>query len=845
MDQTEEKESVQPHNPMIEGQGIISSPSKEHEATPHLSFSLQARSCRGAELSRIPRVPGLTQMLRASGETSRDSSPDTTAPLSPIPRRSAIPIRVRRDTATAQEYSSTESPSVQTGGIRLLSGSSSHSSTSSQPQEDGDNHNNLATIPEKSLDNLAGSTGSIPDDGDLRPAPIRMGPTVRISSSADRYILGHETDRTHARPEAYRLGNVYYPRVIQADSPPNETEDGGGLSTGQESGYDADDEPHLSTADSQHDISRTLNDVETHPQHDISPGHSYFGARIGMGQAARHTPQHIIDRRPVLGSAIAGPSSRAFLGFSSHPPDTQGSLPSDVSPELLSSRRLLMENPSRLPGMEPRSHGGQSSSSNDPFNAPPIRLPIRGTFTETQEGPVYPWHEERHSQSPKSPIASRRPLAKFSSYHSDVEGQSRRGQTSESEDFFHGPPSYRQSAVTTSRSSPQVETLSHDDKAFRPKELSYGPYIRRKQVPQVSQSPPSKIPRRDGSPPSDRGPTGSQQLPQTSSGATLTDSPVVHQGVSPTGPGDAGRVGTIQRHSRTTSRNPLLDFVDTESGCRPIALGPSASIPTLRSNLTFDDIVTRHPEVEGRVIQTNVARITERRTARLVGNLRHVFSRNRAERRDSTFEIVNARTTSRGGGSSSRKEPRNKLAQTIRASASTAALPRLSAGLQRRAPSLPQLSTTAQAYSTGSPGERDSHPRIRAVRSGSFIPRIGHRHYKGPAARTGATRMVSEGGDLEPRRVQACLRAIEEGLVQEMDLDGRRSLLSAWTDLRSLYSDYVSRDARVSESAQLLSQLRVEVKLVKCALLVELERAYAQLDSRNDAGVADGVAGDE
>lgn len=69
--------------------------------------------------------------------------------------------------------------------------------------------------------------------------------------------------------------------------------------------------------------------------------------------------------------------------------------------------------------------------------------------------------------------------------------------------------------------------------------------------------------------------------------------------------------------------------------------------------------------------------------------------------------------------------------------------------------------------------------------------------------------------------------------------------LQAWTDLRSLYSDYVSRDARVSESAQLLSQLRMEVKLVKCALLVELERAYAQLDGRKDAGVAEGVVGDE
>lgn len=828
-------------------------------------------------------------MLRAPWEPSRDSSPDPTNSLSPVLRRSAIPIRVSRDSATAQESSSTESPGVQSGGIRLLSGSSSHSSSSSQSHEDGDNHDKLATISEKSLDVLAGSTDSISDHSDSRPAPIRMGPTVRISSSADRYIFGHETGRTHARPVAYQSGKVYYPRVIQADSPPNETEDGGSLSTGQESGYDADDEPRLSTADSLHNIPQSFNDVETHSQHDISPGRSYSGVRIGMGQAARRTPQHIIERRPVLGPVIAGPSRRAFLGFSSHPPDTQGMPSSDLSPELPSSlRQPLVENPSLLADMEPRSHGGQSSSSDDPFSVPPVRMPVRRTFAETQ-GPVYPWHEDPNSQSPESPIASRRrPLAVFPSYPKDSDGQSRGGQISESEDLFHGPSTYRQSAVTSSRSSPQVGTPSHGDKSFGPK-LPYGLPIPRKQVPRASQSPPSKIPRRDGSPPSARGRTSSQQLPQTSSGATLINSPTANPGVSPTGPGDlsstsasAGQVGTTQHPSRTASRNPLLDFVDTEPGGRTNTLGASASIPTLRSNVTFDDIVTRHPEIEGIVIQTNVARVSERRSARLVSNLRHVFSRNRTERRDPAFEIVSTRTTSRSGGSSSRKEPKNKLAQTIRASASTAALPRLGVGLQRRAPSLPQLSTTAQAYSTGSPGERDSRPRIRAVRSGSFIPRIGHPHYKGPAARTGATRMVTEGGDVEPRRVQACLQALEEGLVQETDLDGRRSLLSvcyilslilyslpslsfhsrvyihttkgtmkkltplqAWTDLRSLYSDYVSRDARVSESAQLLSQLRMEVKLVKCALLVELEKAYAQLDGRNDAGVAEGVAGDE
>ncbi|KAJ5625055.1 hypothetical protein N7510_001364 [Penicillium lagena] len=742
-------------------------------------------------------------MLREPGESCRDSSPDTTAPLSPVPRRSAIPIRVRRDTTTAEESFSTDSPSVQTRGIRLLSGSSSYSSFSSQPHRGGDNHDKLTTISEKSLDVLAGSTGSISHDSDSDPASIRRGPTVRISSSADRYILGHETGRPHTRPEAYQSGNVYYPRVIQADSPSNETEDGGGLSIGQESGYDADDEPHLSTPDSLHNIPRTSNDDETYPQHGISPGHSYSGVRIGIGQAARHNPQHVMERRLVLGPVIAGPPRRPFLGFSSHPPDAQGPPSSDLSPKLPSSpRRPWVGNPSRLSGMEPRNHGGQSSASDDPFSAPPIDLPIRWSFAETQ-GSVYSWHKDPHSQSPESPIVLRRPLAGFSSYASDTENQSRGGQTSESEDLFLGPPTYRLSAVTSSRSSPQVETLSHDDKSFGPKELSYGLPLRRKQVPRASPSPPSKFPRSGGSPPLARGSPSSQQLPQTSSGATLNNCPVVDQGSSPTGPEDlastaasASQVGTTQHRSRTTSRNPLLDFVDTESGGRPIALGTSAIIPTLRSNLTFNDIVTRHPEIDGTVIQTNVARVTERRSAGLVGNLRHVFSRNRAERRDPTFEIVNTRTTSRSRRSSSRKEPRNKLARTIRASASTAALPRLGVGLQRRAPSLPHLSTTAPALSTSLPGERDSQPRIRAVRSGSFIPRTGHPHYKGPAARIRATRVVSEGGDVEPRRVQACLQALEEMLVQEMDLDERRSLLSVCyipSHLSILGSTYTQR----------------------------------------------------
>lgn len=105
-------------------------------------------------------------------------------------------------------------------------------------------------------------------------------------------------------------------------------------------------------------------------------------------------------------------------------------------------------------------------------------------------------------------------------------------------------------------------------------------------------------------------------------------------------------------------RNPHL--TSRQRSETEMALTSSASLAwTSEAEVSsFDDLVTRHPEVDGTVIQTGIVRAPQPRVARVVGGLRNAFTMGRSSARPkASFEILNPSTENLRGVKAASKLP--------------------------------------------------------------------------------------------------------------------------------------------------------------------------------------------
>lgn len=625
---------------------------------------MSSRSRQGGGLSRIPRVPVSGRRTPAA---SPATSADTEAHAMPS-QRSAIPVRARGQTATSQELFQAESSEWEVESIRPIGGSQSTPTFSQRVQGNG-GANSLATIAERNqprADSAVGTDGlESATEYEVSTIQQHLGPTLRISASADSLIMGSPgseaalTYRRHGWAEPYRSGTVFYPRIIRSDSPDSDAEVH--TATTATVVY-----PRLVQTSSPVQINSPESDNETHnpSTEDTSSAHgSGNEAQSPVKKSSRSVAQ-ISDEATAL-SPLAAEHARA----------------KDSSIEDESSTRLSPGNRVGFTRDLPRTES-QARSIRTPTSEGLVkRTSSRRTSRELRAAP-YP---------PRSGSGSVRRASGLSTSAGSTQQQ---------------PP----------RTSPRTA------------------------LPVVGNIDPG---------PSSRGPgVSTHSVPETQVVAKPPQLP-----------------------PRAITRKALPDVPSRE---------PTVSVPTridaamLAGNLNFDDIVTRHPEVKNTVIQTNVVRSGQTRSTRVMDNLRSVFSRNRGDRRDTTFEILNPRKPARAVEDAAHKTtPAPKTTLKRGARASPRRTPKPSLGPSARRPSFPRLGALTRTSEAGSPTERPE--RLRAVGEGVFIPPISHPHYRDAAARE--RMMMTESDMLDVARVTTYLQALETRAMHEADVGRREKLV--------------------------------------------------------------------
>ncbi|KAJ5578585.1 uncharacterized protein N7459_007549 [Penicillium hispanicum] len=197
---------------------------------------------------------------------------------------------------------------------------------------------------------------------------------------------------------------------------------------------------------------------------------------------------------------------------------------------------------------------------------------------------------------------------------------------------------------------------------------------------------------------------------------------------------------------------------------------PSITMPMGRS-VTFTDLVRRHPEMEGTVIQTGVVTTPEPRIKRVLTGLRNAFSPGRAERRANVFKIANQSTST----------PRRVLSPAP----STPAL------------SFPGPSTMEATTGAGSPFERAQRTQLQ----------------------TSASRVHFDLPNVD--EVRQCLNGIGRLLVDEEDREARRIWYIEFVRLHQLLAEYTSREDRINEGATTVASMRGEAALRRYAMLLQ------------------------
>ncbi|KAJ5091257.1 hypothetical protein NUU61_006127 [Penicillium alfredii] len=214
------------------------------------------------------------------------------------------------------------------------------------------------------------------------------------------------------------------------------------------------------------------------------------------------------------------------------------------------------------------------------------------------------------------------------------------------------------------------------------------------------------------------------------------------------------------------------------------------SMPDEPTAITFEEIVTRHPEVANTVIQTGVVRVTDqRRTLGVMDGLRQVFARNRSERRDpATFETMNSRAES----PASRGSLFTLFRQPSRTPVAAAGSPAIEIPAPEAAsPATTMISPAAPVFTS------EAVPTTEAVAK-------------------------------DMARVRRYLDMLAEKAAVGPE-EQRAKYHQAWTSLATKFFDVESRDARDTEVHAMYTQMRAESTLHRRGLFVEMAGSLSAL----------------
>lgn len=166
------------------------------------------------EGSRIPRpVPFQTSDSfdpRGRAESTFSDSDDST---STVKTRTAIPVRIQRENDSVRMVPQDNQSTFHAGGARLVNVTQSSGVSQTSGQTSTLVPSDLDTFDEQTSPRTSVDTTSIQQ---------RMGPTLRISSAAERTLRGSRSVSFAKFTEARQSGKVYYPRTIRGDTPPSD-----------------------------------------------------------------------------------------------------------------------------------------------------------------------------------------------------------------------------------------------------------------------------------------------------------------------------------------------------------------------------------------------------------------------------------------------------------------------------------------------------------------------------------------------------------------------------------------------------------------------------------------------
>lgn len=170
--------------------------------------------------SRIPRPVPFYQAFDDSNpcRQAESTSSDSDDSKSTVKARTAIPVRIQRENNSARLIPQDNQSTFHTEGARLVSVTQSSNASQTSGQTSTAVPSDLDIISEKASSRTSVET----------PPPSvqpRMGPTLRISSVAERFLRGSRSVSFAKHSEAHKSGKAYYPRMVRGDTPPSDEDD--------------------------------------------------------------------------------------------------------------------------------------------------------------------------------------------------------------------------------------------------------------------------------------------------------------------------------------------------------------------------------------------------------------------------------------------------------------------------------------------------------------------------------------------------------------------------------------------------------------------------------------------
>lgn len=133
--------------------------------------------------------------------------------------RTAIPVRVQKGNTSVRLISPDKRSTFDAGGARLVN--VAQSSATSQISGEA----SIAVTSELDIITEQSSSSTSVDAPDTPTPQQRYGPILRVSSAAEHKLRGSRSVSFAEYSGALEAGNVFYPRIVQGDTPPSDDQD--------------------------------------------------------------------------------------------------------------------------------------------------------------------------------------------------------------------------------------------------------------------------------------------------------------------------------------------------------------------------------------------------------------------------------------------------------------------------------------------------------------------------------------------------------------------------------------------------------------------------------------------